>query len=321
MLDSTIRKVTARKILDSRGNPTIEIELYARSASARASAPAGASTGMHEARAFPDGGVDRAIEMVKDDLQERLVGMRATEQKSIDGMLRQADGTKDFSRIGGSMAIAISMATAKTAARVLKKPLHTYLGPKRVLPFPLSKMIGGGKHAAGPSPDIQEFLACPLGAKTMEQALSVNVMLHQRVRQAIVKKDKHFAGGRDDEGGWAPALKDKQVLNILEQEKSALEMKLKVKIGIGLDMAASSFYDPKKKKYIYQRENKELTARQQMELVLELIDRYKLFYIEDAFHENDYRSFSRLTKRTKDKLSLREGDGKKDIINKIGGDW
>lgn len=297
MLDSTIRKVTARKIRDSRGNPTIEVELYVKNASARASAPAGASTGTYEARAFPEEGIDASIELIKNDLRDRLLGMRATEQTSIDEMLKQADGTGNFSRIGASAAIAISMAAAKTAARSLKKPLHTHLGPKRILPFPLSKMLGGGKHAMGLSPDIQEFLACPIGAKNIEQALLVNTMLHQRISHALLKKDRHFVGGRDDEGGWASTLTNKKALDMLKQEKTSLEMELKVKIGIGIDVAASSLYNKKKRKYIYQRDNKELTSRQQMEFMRELMENYSLFYLEDPFHEDDYRSFSRLTKK------------------------
>ncbi len=295
MLESTIKKIKARKILDSRGNPTIEIDLFSRNASARASAPAGASTSSYEAKPFPAGGIGESLEMIKSEISQELLGMNSKDQKAIDEMLKAIDGTKYFSRIGGSTAIAISMAAAKLAAASQGKPLYAHLGTKRVLPFPLSKMLGGGKHAGSASPDIQEFLACPIGAKTMDQALQANTMLHHRLRQAIPKKDKNFAGGRDDEGGWAASLKNRQALDILKEEKEAVESALKIKMALGLDMAASSLYDEKKKRYIYAKDCAELSAKQQMEHVLELIEEYKLFYVEDPFHENDSGSFAKLT--------------------------
>jgi len=295
MPESTIKKIKARKILDSRGNPTIEIDLFSRDASARASAPAGASTSSYEAKPFPAGGIGESLEIIKSEISQKLVGMSSKDQEAIDEQLKAIDGTKYFSRIGGSAAIAISMASAKLAAASQGKPLYAHLGAKRALPFPLSKMLGGGKHAGSASPDIQEFLACPIGAKTLEQALQANTLLHHRLRQAIPKKDKSFAGGRDDEGGWAASLKNRQALDILKEEKEAVESALKIKMALGLDMAASSLYDGKKKRYIYAKDNAELSARQQMEHVLGLIDGYKLFYVEDPFHENDYGSFAKLT--------------------------
>jgi len=295
MPESKIKKATARKILDSRGNPTIEIELFSKNASSRASAPAGASVSASEAVTFPKGGITESLELVKNELAQKLIGMNSKDQKAIDEFLRTADGTKYFSRIGGSTAIAISMAAAKLAAASQGKPLYAHLGTKRVLPFPLSKMLGGGKHAGSASPDIQEFLACPIGAKTMDQALQANTLLHKRLRQAIPKKDKCFAGGRDDEGGWAASLNNKQALGILKEEKEKVESELKVKMAIGLDMAASSLYDEKKKKYVYAKDNAELSPKEQMEHVLGLIEEYKLFYVEDPFNENDLSSFSKLT--------------------------
>lgn len=305
-MQAVISGLSARKILDSRGNPTIEVEVTAKDkidkmvGHAKAAAPSGASKGRHEVVAFPKGGVDEAIKRVR-EVSAKLLGMDISAQEQIDELLRKLDGTSDLRRIGGNATVAISMAVAKTAASALKVPLYKHLGGEAAsgLPYPLGNMLGGGAHAGKTAPDVQEFLAIPVGASRFVDAAFANSQVHKKVKILIESKDKTFTGGKGDEGAWAPNLDNLAALEVLAQACEQISDEVGFKIRPGLDIAASSLYDAKRRKYIYRREKKLRNAGEQIEFVLDAIKTYELFYVEDPLHEDDFRSFAELTKKIK----------------------
>lgn len=305
-MQAVIGGLSARKILDSRGNPTIEAEITARDkmgeivGHGRAAAPSGASRGRHEVVAFPKGGVDEAIRRVR-EVSAKLLEMDISAQGQIDELLRELDGTSNLRRIGGNTTVAISMAVAKTAASALKMPLYKHLGGEGAssLPYPLGNMLGGGAHAGKTAPDIQEFLAVPVGASRFVDAAFANSQVHKKVKVLIESKDKTFAGGKGDEGAWAPNLDNIAALEVLAQACERTSDEVGFEIRPGLDVAASSLYDAKRRKYTYRREKKLRNAGEQIEFVLDAIKTYELFYVEDPLHEDDFRSFAELTKKVK----------------------
>ena len=296
--------LTARKILDSRGNPTIEVEVVVQDRRgskltvATAAAPSGASKGKHEVVAFPEGGVDVAIEKIE-RLAPKLKGADLFELEKTDAHLRKLDGTPNLHELGGNTTVAISMAVAKAAALVKQVPLFRYLGGQGAceLPYPLGNVLGGGKHAGVRAPDIQEFLALPVGARKFVEAVFANARVHKKVRGLIEAKDKTFTGGKGDEGAWAPNLGDVDALEIVAQACEEVGDELGFEIRPALDVAASSFYDEGKKAYIYKREDKTRGSDEQIDFVIELIKTYKLFYVEDPLQEEDFEGFSELTRK------------------------
>jgi len=316
---ATISGLSARKILDSRGNPTIEVEIVAKGEAGEAlglawaiqsrivgrmaAAPSGASKGRHEVVAFPKGGVDEAVGMVQ-EISAKLLGIDISSQGRIDALLRKLDGTKDLHRIGGNTTVAISMAVAKAAASAAEMPLYKHLGGEGAssLPYPLGNMLGGGAHAGRMAPDIQEFLAVPVGADRFVDAAFANSQVHKRVEALVVAKDKTFTGGKGDEGAWAPNLDNLAALGILTQACEQVGDEVGFEIKPGLDFASSGLYDAKKRKYVYRREGKLRDTGEQIEFVLEAIKTYKLFYVEDPLCEDDFRSFAELTRKVRECL-------------------
>ena len=316
---ATISGLSARKILDSRGNPTIEVEIVAKGEAGEAlglawaiqsrivgrmaAAPSGASKGRHEVVAFPKGGVDKAVGMVQ-EISAKLLGMNISAQGRIDALLRKLDGTQDLHRIGGNTTVAISMAVAKAAASAAEMPLYKHLGGEGAssLPYPLGNMLGGGAHAGRMAPDIQEFLAVPVGADRFVDAAFANSQVHKRVEALVVAKDKTFTGGKGDEGAWAPNLDNLAALGILTQACEQVGDEVGFEIKPGLDFASSGLYDAKKRKYVYRREGKLRDTGEQIEFVLEAIKTYKLFYVEDPLCEDDFRSFAELTRKVRECL-------------------
>jgi enolase len=216
-------------------------------------------------------------------------------------MLHQIDGTQDFRKIGGNTSYAVSLATAEAAAASAGRPLFAQLGGQLTseLPHPLGNIIGGGKHARGKSPDIQEFLVLPVKADSFLDAARANILIHQRVGAFILKKDRTFTGGRGDEGAWAPNLKNEDALEILAKACEEVSNEIGIKCRVGLDMAASSLWDSEKECYIYPRDGVEKDSGEQLDFVLNLIQKYKLAYVEDPFHEEDFESFAELTRKVK----------------------
>ena len=300
-----ISSLKARKILDSRGNPTIEVNAITKDEGGaavgfgRAAAPSGASRGKHEVVAFPEGGVDVSIKAVKEILAPKLIGSPADRLEEVDSLLHELDGTPNFSRIGGNAAVAISMAVAKAAAAACDLPLYKHLGGEEAvqLPYPLGNVLGGGAHAASRAPDIQEFHAIPVGAKSFANAAFANAKVHKRVRALIAAKDPTFTGGKGDEGAWAPNLDSLAALEIVAQACEATSDEVGFEVRPALDVAASSLYDENKQKYLYKREDKSRDEGEQINFILDLINTYKLFLVEDPLHEEDFDGFAELTKK------------------------
>jgi enolase len=298
LAETIIEDVYARKIYDSRGRPTIEVEVVTADGFGRASAPAGASTGAHEVVPFPRGGIDEAVKLVNEVVAEKLIGMDSTDQVAIDDLLHEVDGTEDFSRLGGAAALAISIAAAKAAASSLGLPLFQYVGGvfATEIPFPLGNVIGGGRHAGERAPNIQEFLVIPVGARSYGEAIELCFEVHREVGKIIGKLDKSFAGGKGDEGAWAANISDEEAFQTLSEACHNVSNELKCKVVLGVDFAASSMWMPEEKAYFLKREGRRRTREEQINYVIEVIEKYDLRYIEDPLHEEDFEGFSLLMK-------------------------
>ncbi len=296
-----IKKIAARKILDSRGNPTIEVDVVVgngKVGTGRAAAPSGASTGKHEVVAFPSGGPDTSIEILK-MAASKLVGSSAEKQDEVDSLLHEIDGTPNFSKLGGNAAVATSMAVAKAAASALGIPLYKYFGEEDAshLPYPIGNVLGGGAHAGKMAPDIQEFISIAVGAKRFIDAAFANTRVHKKVREEIESKDKTFTGGKGDEGAWAPNLDSLQAMDVVSQSCEQVSEEVGFEVRPALDVAASSLYDEAKKKYIYEREGKSRDDGEQIEFIINLIKTHKLVYVEDPLHEEDFDGFAELAQK------------------------
>lgn len=305
-MDSIIEDVQVRKILDSRGNPTVEVDVITWNGFGRAAAPSGASTGSREVVSFPEGGVDLIISEVEDVIASELIGMDAEDITTIDEILREVDGTDNLSAIGGNTTVAVSMAVAKAGASSYNMPLYKYVGGNFVneLPFPLGNMMNGGAHAGINAPDIQEFLVVPIGAKNMVEAVFANASIHKKLKELIQKKDSNFTGGKGDEGGWVPNITNDDALEIQAQACEEVGDELGIVIKPSLDMAASELWDAKKEKYVYAQDGIERDTGEQIDYVKDIIDTYGMFYVEDPFDEADFDGFSQLTAKVGNKCLI-----------------
>ncbi|MCX6775397.1 MAG: hypothetical protein NT130_00915 [Candidatus Micrarchaeota archaeon] len=290
-MDARIKSMKLRKILDSRGNFSFECEIVGESFFGRSSAPSGASVGKFEAVAYPKG-VDASIKFATEKVIPKLTGVDVREQKKIDAILREADGSDNFSSLGGNAAIAISIACAKASAKLQGKQLFEILGKGRWFPLPLSKMIGGGKHAINAC-DIQEFLVFPSTAKKIYPALQANLSVHKKVKEKLKKRGVTL--GRDDESGWVVKLTSEDALGILSEACGEASSETGVKVEMGLDMAASSLFEGGK--YVYNVDGRKLDEGGQLDFVMELIKNFKLSYVEDGLHEEDFEGFAELTSK------------------------
>lgn len=303
MRRATIKKVKARVCFNSRGEETVEVDIQVGDQVGRASSPSGASVGKFEAVGLPDGGASRAVELIA-RYSKRLVGLDASDPASISRTLREIDGTGNFSRIGGAAAYAASLAAAEAASRYLRMPLFKLLRRARGyrLPLPLGNVLGGGKHAGKGAPDIQEFLICPLGAKSFREALECNRDVHREVRKRIEEKDSSFSGGRGDEGGWAPHLPDDKCLELVSKAIEIVSQERSVKMALGIDFAASSLWDEGSRAYLYNNWGARRDSGEQLDYASEIIGTYKLFYVEDPFHDEDFEDFAELLNRKRGTL-------------------
>lgn len=297
-MKTEIQNIKLRKILDSRGNFTVEAEIILKKCSAMASAPSGASTGKYEVIAFAENNVDLSIERAEKKLIPELKGMHADEQEEIDAAIKEADGTEKFSFLGGNLAVAISLACAKASAKAHGLRLYEYIRQSQeikeepCLPFPLGNVVGGGKHALN-STDIQEFLAIPVGARDIVQAVAANTRLHKRVAKVLAKKN--LIAGKGDEGAWIARTSSDNVLDILTEAAEKEGDESGVKIKLGLDLAASELWNEEKGKYIYKNEGLEKSKEEQIDYIKELIEKYPLIYIEDPLEEDDFAGFAEIT--------------------------
>jgi enolase len=298
-LSTVIEDVMARKIFNSRGEETLEVDIITAMGFGRASAPAGASVGKAEVTSYPDGGVDQAIKNVEELITPELIGMNADMQEEIDLLLHEIDGTENFRNVGGNVAYAVSLATAEAAATSYGVPLFQHLGGylANELPYPLGNVLGGGKHAPGRSLKIQEFLVLPLKASNFSHAAKANAMVHQKVSYFLKRKDSTFTGGRNDEGAWTTGIKDEEALEILVKACEEVSEELGVNCGLGVDIAASTLWDKKEKCYVYGE--MKINSGEQLDFVLHLMRTYGLIYVEDPFHEEALESFAKLSRKAK----------------------
>jgi enolase len=303
-MSSIIEDLIVRKVFNNRGEETMEADIVTTSGFGRASAPAGKSRGKNEVTYYPSGGIDQALKKIEELVAPELVGLNANSQEEIDRTLREVDGSKDFRVIGGNSAFAVSLASAEAAANSGGYLLFQYLGGAvaHELPYPLGNVISGGQHTMGKSPDIQEFLVLPLGAESFTEAAASNVGIHRSVGDALRKKDKLFNSGKSDEGAWVANIGNSQALDILANACEEVSREQGFECEMGLDIAGSSLWDGKQRKYLYEREKTGRDSGEQLDFVLDLIRKYHLAYVEDAFHEEDFESFRELTKKAKDCL-------------------
>ena len=301
-MDSIIEDVQVRKILDSRGNPTIEVDVITWNGSGRAAAPSGASTGSREVVSFPECGVDKIVSEIEEIIACELIGMDAQDLTTIDELLRELDGTDNLSAIGGNTTVAVSMAVAKAAASSYNMPLYKYIGGNWVneLPFPLGNMMNGGAHAGVNAPDIQEFLVVPVGATSVAEGIFANAAIHKKLKELIQTKDSNFTGGKGDEGGWVPNITDDAALEIQAKACEEVGDELGIEIRPSLDMAASELWDAEKEKYVYAQDGIENDTGEQIEFVKDIIETYNMFYVEDPFDESDFDGFAQLTSKVGD---------------------
>ncbi len=308
---STIAAVWAREILDSRGNPTVEVEVTLESgASGRAAVPSGASTGSREALELRDGeegryggkGVSKAVENVQGELAETVVGMDATQQVAIDNLMIETDGTENKSRLGANAILGVSLAVARAASSFVGLPLYQYLGGinAKVLPVPQMNIINGGVHAPN-NLDIQEFMILPLGAKTFADALRMASETFHTLK-IILAKDGHITSV-GDEGGFAPNLKDhdeafRYIVKAIEESG----YRPGPEISLAIDAAASEFY--KDGKYILAGEKKNLSSRDMVAYLSEFAAKYPIVSIEDGLAEGDWDGWKILTNELGDNLQL-----------------
>ena len=298
-MSSIIEDLIARKIFNNRGEETIEVDVITTSGFGRASAPSGQSRGKAEVVYYPQGGVDQALKKIEDLIAPELAGLNADFQEEIDSTLHEIDGTTNFKNIGGNTAFAISLANAEAAANSHGLLLFQFLGGNNAntLPYPLGNTISGGLHARGKAPDIQEYLALPHGAETFLEAATANAQIHRKIGEVLKKKDKLFSGGISSEGAWIANIGNADAFEIISKACEEVGNELDFECGFGVDVAASSLWKEKEEKYIYQNEEKKRDAEEQLEFLLDLIETYHLAYVEDPFHEEDFESFAKLTKK------------------------
>ncbi|HML62519.1 phosphopyruvate hydratase [Solidesulfovibrio sp.] len=308
---STIAAVWAREILDSRGNPTVEVEVTLESgASGRAAVPSGASTGSREALEMRDQdasrydgkGVTKAVEHVQGELAEAVIGMDALQQVSIDNTMIDLDGTENKSRLGANAILGVSMAVSRAAAMFLGQPLYNYLGGinAKVLPVPLMNIINGGAHAPN-NLDIQEFMIVPLGARTFADALRMGAETFHTLKKILAADGHMTAVG--DEGGFAPNLKDhdeafKYIIKAIEEAG----YRPGDEISLAIDAAASEFF--KNGKYVLGGEKRTMSSDEMVAYLSGFVDRYPIISIEDGLAEGDWEGWKKLTVELGERIQL-----------------
>jgi enolase len=315
-MDTTIETISAQEILDSRGNPTIEVEVTLMDGAwGRAAVPSGASTGSHEALELRDGdkkrysgkGVLKAVANVNDVIADALFGWDATEQKAVDASLLELDGTENKSKLGANAILGVSLAVAKAAANSLGLPLYRYLGGvyAHVLPVPMMNILNGGVHTAWQSTDAQEFMVMPLGAPSFAEGLRWGAEIYHALKSVL--KDKGYVTLVGDEGGYAPALKaNNEAVEVIlaAVEKAGFKAGRGADVAIALDPAASELYDEESKTYNLRKEGKKLTGPQIVEFWKKWVKDYPIVSIEDGLAQDDWDSWELMTKELGDKIQI-----------------
>jgi len=311
---SIIETVEAREILDSRGNPTVEVDVYLEDGSmGRAAVPSGASTGEHEAVELRDGdksrfmgkGVLKAIENVNGEIAEEVEGLDALDQVEIDRTMIELDGTENKGRLGANALLGVSMAVARAAADHLALPLFKYLGAyhSNVLPVPMANIINGGSHADN-SVDFQEFMVMPVGADSIRSGVRMITEVFHNLKKILNEKGYSTAVG--DEGGFAPNLKsNEEACEVILTAIEKAGYKPEDDIMIALDPATSEFYDAGKKKYVFKKsDGRELSSEEMADYWADWVSKYPIISIEDGLDENDWDGWKILTEKIGDRVQL-----------------
>ncbi|MCX7835681.1 MAG: phosphopyruvate hydratase [bacterium] len=308
-----ILDIFAREVLDSRGNPTVEVEVTLEDGTtASAIVPSGASTGTREALELRDGddlryfgkGVLKAVDHVNDEIAPHLIGMDALDQIGIDEMMMELDGTENKSKLGANAILGVSMAVAKASALCCGLPLYRYLGGTfaRYLPIPLMNVLNGGAHAIS-SVDLQEFMLVPKGFDSFREALRAGAETFHTLKKVL--KSKGYSTSVGDEGGYAPNLKyNEEALELIMEAIQGAGYQAGEQIAIALDPAASEFYDEDKKLYLLKGEGKEYTSEQMIAMYQDWVNRYPIISIEDGLAESDWDGWKMLTDTLGDQIQL-----------------
>ena len=308
---SIITAIGAREILDSRGNPTIEVEvLLSDNSFGRAAVPSGASTGAFEAHESRDGdknrylgkGVQTAVKAVVETLDEALLDFDATDQRAVDLELLRIDGTDNKAKLGANAILGVSLATSRAAAESVDMPLYRYLGGSNahVLPVPLMNIINGGAHADN-GVEIQEFMIVPLGAESFSEALRWGAEVYHTLKKLLTEKG--LATGLGDEGGFAPDLPtNRAALDLISEAIKLAGYKLGTEIALALDVASTEFFDEATSSYNFEGTKK--TAAEMVAYYAELLDNYPLVSIEDPLAEDDWTGWANITKELGEKVQL-----------------
>jgi enolase len=308
---SIIEGIIAREILDSRGNPTVEVDVYVEDGGfGRAAVPSGASTGVHEALELRDDdksrysgkGVLNAVENVNDVIADELLGWDVTDQQGIDAMMLELDGTPNKSKLGANAILGVSLAVAKAAANYLAMPLFRYIGGTyaHVLPVPMMNILNGGKHAVD-GPDLQEFMAMPVGAPTFSEALRWGAETYHALKSVL--KSKGYGVGIGDEGGFAPSLKtNEEAIEVILEAIQKAGYEPGVDIWIAMDPAASEIYE--NGKYNLKKEGRVLSSEEMVDFYAKWVEKYPIISIEDGLAEDDWEGFKLMTARLGRKIQI-----------------
>ena len=315
-MDTTIEQISGQEILDSRGNPTIEVEvILADGAWGRAAVPSGASTGIHEALELRDGdksryngkGVLKAVENVNTLIADHLFGWDALDQRGIDLSLIELDGTPNKSSLGANSILGVSLAVSKAAANSLDLPLFRYIGGvhAHILPVPMLNILNGGAHTAWQSTDAQEFMIMPFGAPSFSEGLRWGAEKYQTLKSVL--KERGYATLVGDEGGYAPALKTNvEAIEVILSaiEKAGFKAGRGLDIAIALDPAASEFYDAESKTYNLRKEGKKMSGTQMVEFWKSWVDQYPIVSIEDGLAQDDWEGWKLMTQELGHRLQI-----------------
>ena len=311
MSDSTIATVAAREILDSRGNPTIEVDVILQDESVgRAGVPSGASTGEHEAAELRDGdqsrylgrGVQKAVDNVNNIIGNAIKGLDAAQQETIDENMIALDGTKNKSGLGANAILGTSIAVAKAAAKSANKPLFEYLCTNNnyTMPIPMMNIINGGSHADN-NVDIQEFMVFPIGASSFSQALQMGAEIFHQLKKVLQKRGLNTAVG--DEGGFAPDLRsNEEAIEVILMAIDKTGYSVGEDISLALDVAASEIYDGNR--YKLASENKSFSPDQMIQYYQKLVDKYPIVSIEDGLSENDWQGWVAMNNELGNKIQI-----------------
>ncbi|NDB46515.1 MAG: enolase [Nitrososphaeria archaeon] len=294
-----ITSVRGRLVYNSRGSKTIEVDIISdKKHLGRACAPSGASVGKYEAQSFANNKPEKSLQVLNKNLK-KFVGLDADDLKSIQREIRKIDSTSNYSKIGGAVAYALTIASIDSAAKARDEPFFKVIAQTKKFrfPFPLGNILGGGAHAGPGTPDIQEILICSIGAKTPRESIEMNLAVHKELGKVLQNDNPRFTNGRGDEGGWAPEMDNEKALEVSAQAIENLGYTLGKEVALGVDFASSTQWNEKKKKYVYDRAGFENTPEEQIDFAADIIKKYKLIYAEDAVHEEAFGDMAVLAKK------------------------